>query len=234
MKIKNFKEGNINWKEWFKMFLISNLSFLNITSFENKAHYSFLSKSTKEMGGFDKIHNEQNVYFSNQDIKALLGQPASYFKAVDIEFSNQPSDGLLLDTIDYLPGDILVKSDRASMANGLELRAPFLDQHFAEFCLSLPHSFKIDSTQNKKLLRDAMEDYWPMSIRNRPKQGFSIDLKKWMELPEIKQIQSEVYNNGNALSEFIDMERLKSMHLNANSQWALVSLFAWKNNVKNR
>ncbi len=230
LKIKEGKDGDINWKEWFKMFLIKNVSFLNITSPQNLAHYNFLNKSIKSQSGFDKIHNDQNTYFSNRDIEALLGIQPSYARAKDVNFSNSPSDGLLLDTIEYMPGDILVKSDRASMANGLELRAPFLDQQFAEFCLSLPLSFKIDSTQNKKILRDAMEDYWPVSIRNRPKQGFSIDLNKWMQMPEIQQIRSEIDNDGNSLSEIIDIDRLKSLSLDANSEWDLLSLAAWKRN----
>jgi len=229
LKIQDGKEGNINWKEWFKMFLINNLSFLNITSRKNQAHHSFINQSIKSAVGFDGIHYEQNTFFSDDDIEAILGTTPSYHKMNDINFVDTPSDGLLLDCLDYLPGDILVKSDRASMANGLELRAPFLDQHFAEFCLSLPLSFKIDSSQNKKLLRDAMQDYWPISIKNRPKQGFSIDLEKWMSLPEILQIQSEIYSQQNSLSELIDLDKLKSISLDAKSQWALLSLSVWKN-----
>ena len=54
-------------------------------------------------------------------------------------------DILKNDISDYLPGDILVKTDRASMANGLELRTPFLDVDFASFCMSLPYNLKINT-----------------------------------------------------------------------------------------
>src|SRR5439155_909747 len=71
----------------------------------------------------------------------------------------------------YLPGDILVKVDRAAMAHGLETRAPFLDAELADYVLSLPWQMRFGGTKLKHLLRRACGHLWPASIRERGKQG---------------------------------------------------------------
>ncbi len=72
----------------------------------------------------------------------------------------------------YLPGDILVKVDRAAMAHGLETRAPFLDVDLAEFVLGLPATLRFRDPRLKGLLRAACGHLWPEPIRKRSKQGF--------------------------------------------------------------
>jgi len=74
----------------------------------------------------------------------------------------------------YLPGDILAKVDRASMAHGLEVRAPFLDAQLVDFVLSLPVSVRLDRGSSKSLLAAAVKDLWPDAIRRRPKQGSAL------------------------------------------------------------
>jgi asparagine synthase (glutamine-hydrolysing) len=80
------------------------------------------------------------------------------------------------DLATWLPGDILTKSDRASMAASLEMRAPFLDHDLVSWGLSLPARLKISGGQGKYVLKKAMEDLLPHQILYRPKQGFSNDL----------------------------------------------------------
>jgi asparagine synthase (glutamine-hydrolysing) len=87
-----------------------------------------------------------------------------------------------------MPGDILVKIDRASMAHGLELRAPFLDVDFAEFCLSLPSRFKLDGRQDKIILREAYSAEWPAAVRGRGKQGFGAPIRSWLASPPIRSL----------------------------------------------
>ena len=79
----------------------------------------------------------------------------------------------------YLPQDILLKTDRASMAHSLELRSPFLDHELVEFAFSLPRTWHRRGLKGKRLLRDSMHDYLPERIWNKRKQGFSMPLGHW-------------------------------------------------------
>jgi asparagine synthase (glutamine-hydrolysing) len=83
------------------------------------------------------------------------------------------------DVMTYLPGDILVKVDRASMANSLEMRAPFLDGEFFSWAFTQPLSAKLNGHSGKAILKRAMEPYLPHEILYRPKQGFTVPLARW-------------------------------------------------------
>jgi asparagine synthase (glutamine-hydrolysing) len=83
----------------------------------------------------------------------------------------------------YLVDDLLVKTDRASMAHSLELRVPFLDQHVADFALGLATPMKVRGTAKKRLLRRALAPLLPAEILRGPKQGFSIPLAAWLRGP---------------------------------------------------
>ena len=80
------------------------------------------------------------------------------------------------DLATWLPGAMLTKVDRASMANGLEVRAPFLDHRFVEFGLSLPASLKLRGGEGKYVLKRALEPLLPRDVLYRPKQGFAMSL----------------------------------------------------------
>jgi asparagine synthase (glutamine-hydrolysing) len=84
------------------------------------------------------------------------------------------------DSVDYLPGDILCKVDRATMANGLESRAPLLDARIAEFAWRTPPSMKVRDGQAKWLLRQVLYRYVPEDLVERPKMGFSVPQHAWV------------------------------------------------------
>ncbi len=86
-----------------------------------------------------------------------------------------------------LENDMLVKADRMSMANSLELRVPFLDHRIVDLASSLPSSWKIDGKQRKKILKDSCADLLPAEIMGRGKQGFEVPLLKWFRT-ELKSI----------------------------------------------
>ena len=102
---------------------------------------------------------------------------------------DQPSDAeffdrmMLLDTITYLPDDILVKVDRAAMAVGLETRVPIIDHRVFEFAQRLPHEYKVRGGQGKWLLRQLLYRHVPKAMVDRPKKGFSVPLASWLRGP---------------------------------------------------
>ena len=91
----------------------------------------------------------------------------------------------------YLEGDILVKVDRASMANSLEVRVPLLNRLLVEYAAHLPHSFKLRGLTTKFLLRQALKGLLPDSILTRPKKGFNVPVAKWFAGP-LKPLLAEV------------------------------------------
>lgn len=88
-------------------------------------------------------------------------------------------DSLLTDLRLVLPNDMLTKVDLMSMANGLEIRVPFLDHRVVEFLISLPDDCKIKGNYRKRILRDTFRGILPRKITNRTKQGFEVPLLKW-------------------------------------------------------
>jgi len=113
---------------------------------------------------------------------------------------------LYTDMKTYLPGDILVKVDRMSMANSLEVRAPILDYHLIEFASTIPSDLKYHKGEKKYLLKETVKQDLPKSILNRKKMGFSVPLAKWLRT-EIRELTEEtLFKSKAGLRDYFKMD----------------------------
>ncbi|MBT3996629.1 MAG: asparagine synthase (glutamine-hydrolyzing) [Chloroflexi bacterium] len=85
-----------------------------------------------------------------------------------------------VDSTTYLPGDLMVKADRMSMAHGLEVRSPFLDHHLIDFASTIPGEYSISGRSGKQILKRAYADLIPAEIANRKKAGFTVPVADWI------------------------------------------------------
>ncbi|HEY6434813.1 MAG TPA: asparagine synthase (glutamine-hydrolyzing) [Acetobacteraceae bacterium] len=137
----------------------------------------------------------------------------------------------------YLPEDILTKTDRASMFNGLEVRAPFLDRHFAEFVGSLPTRLKLRGTTGKYILKRLALRYLPPEIVNRKKHGFALPIGSLIRTLLRTRCRDVLLSRSNPVADWFErreIERLLQQHLSGSQEygkklWALYVLFSVAN-----
>jgi len=133
----------------------------------------------------------------------------------------------------YLLDDILVKVDRASMYNSLEVRAPFLDKNVVEFLNTLPKSFKQKGLNGKYILKQLMKDKLPGNIIHRPKKGFGIPLSDWIRndlkkpIEEILLTDNEYFNKKYIAQIFNEHNTKKANHRKL--IWNLYMFRMWGN-----
>ena len=133
----------------------------------------------------------------------------------------------------YLPGDILVKADRAAMAYSLEARAPWLDRRLAEAACRLPAGFKLHGRRGKHVFKEAMAGYLPPDILTRPKMGFAVPLAQWFRGPLRPLFERHVYRP--EMQELlcpVEARRLwaqhqSGLHDHSRKLWNLLLLARW-------
>jgi asparagine synthase (glutamine-hydrolysing) len=127
----------------------------------------------------------------------------------------------------YLPGDILVKVDRAAMAHGLETRAPFLDVDLVEFVWGLPWHLRFRDGSLKYLLREACADLWPEAVRNRSKQGFGAPVGSWIQRPDVQSLMKRLCAPNSPLMAVLPGARSTLPGLNPQLSWTRLCLGLW-------
>ena len=135
-------------------------------------------------------------------------QKESYLKRKEeilavISKGNDFNDVLFTDVSLVLQSDMLRKVDLMSMANGLEVRTPFLDHELMNFAFSIPANFKIDGQMKKKIVQDAAKEILPEMLYNRPKKGFEVPLGSWM-----RNELHDLINNDLLSDKFIKSQNL--------------------------
>jgi len=142
---------------------------------------------------------------------------------------------LLTDQMTYLPNDLLVKVDIASMANSLEARAPFLDHNLIEFAASLPENLKMNKFRTKSLLKKVAGRLVPSEVVYRKKMGFGVPIGKWFrgDMKDFVRgvlLSERSLNRGivkpEALKRYVD-EHTSATHDHAFQLWTLLMLELW-------
>jgi asparagine synthase (glutamine-hydrolysing) len=108
------------------------------------------------------------------------GTPAPALEAIERALGRTPEAVMLLDTVSYLPSDILTKVDRAAMSVSLETRVPFLDSQLYRFAWSLPGRARIRDGQGKWIVRRFLARHLPQETFQRPKMGFGLPIDRWL------------------------------------------------------
>jgi asparagine synthase (glutamine-hydrolysing) len=142
---------------------------------------------------------------------------------------------LFVDIMSYLPDDLLVKVDIASMANSLEARSPFLDHKLMEFAAALPPELKLSGITSKYLLKKAFSPLLPRSVLNRKKMGFGVPIDRWLRT-ELKELTYQILLEKRTVERGLFKEQAVRMLINEHMLkradhsyriWTLLFLELW-------
>ncbi|KAA0126495.1 asparagine synthase (glutamine-hydrolyzing) [Chryseobacterium sp. SN22] len=168
----------------------------------------------------------------NPEERIALGISSSYEQPYS--FTPNPdslNDIMRHDLETYVPANMMVKSDRMAMANSLEVRTPFLDIDFAEFCIQLPEQLKLNHDHDKIILREAMGSYWTETIRKRHKQGFGMSVKSWFDEENLIRLSGELLKNPDQkIFNYIDFKAVQKFLNKDHKHWNLLQLALWAHN----
>jgi asparagine synthase (glutamine-hydrolysing) len=150
-----------------------------------------------------------------------------------------PSDDyrklMLLDSLSYLPDDILVKVDRAAMANSLETRIPLLNHKLVEFAAQMPVGYLTDGVTGKHILRDILYRHVPKALIERPKMGFAVPVAEWLRGP-LREWSGDLLNSERLVAQgYLDagiINRVWREHVDGHADhsfrlWGVLSFQAW-------
>lgn len=185
-------------------------------------------------------HNDEALSMLRDDIRTKSSQQ-EFVNRKNAILQYLPGDAgindiLLTDMLLVLPNDMLTKVDLMSMANGLEVRVPFLDYEVVNFVFSLPGEYKINRQYRKRILQDAFRDVLPAKLYNRPKKGFEVPLLKWFrnEMRSLitDDLLSKEFIQSQGIFEYSTIEKLKQQLFSSNPGdahariWGLI-VFQW-------
>lgn len=198
----------------------------------------------KKYVGALAIQSRQQMYLSVVSYSDMSNNPAIYSKEPDTILTRERaiSDTLdyyqmmtLLDMLTYLPDDILVKVDRASMSVALEARVPILDHRVVEFAAAVPTHMKINGASGKWILKQVLQRHIPLALTDRPKMGFGVPVGDWLRGP-LREWASHLLNEKDLSRDgFLDSKKITNLWLDHASQkrdwsyqlWGLLMFQSW-------
>ena len=168
-------------------------------------------------------------YKNGESVKDITGRIYARVKDRDELTKKQ-----YLDLMCWLPGDILLKADKMSMAHSLELRVPFLDKKVMKMAEDIPSKYKITKENTKYVLRHAANRTLPDEWANRPKKGFPVPIRLWLKEEKYVQIVRRYFESEYA-AEFFDTDKIVKMldeHAsgkvnNARKIWTVFTFLVW-------
>lgn len=200
--------------------------------YQNLKQISFISQKNIEHPNILDFHQNSVRNSFNKEERNLLGISESFHQPYSFTPNpNSLNDIMRVDLEKYVPGNMMVKSDRMAMANSLEVRTPFLDIDFAEFCIQLPEQLKLNIENDKIILREAMGSYWTETIRNRNKQGFGMSVENWFEEDNLINLSNDLLKDPNQkVFNYIDFKATQKFLDKGQKHWNLLQLALWAHN----
>jgi len=191
--------------DWAPRFLLAKTTLLSLAASSEEGYARALSVTAPEI--------RQSLYSS--DFLSLRGSYRAEQRLVDLMRQAPGRSGLdkaqYADLKFWLPGDILTKVDRTSMAVSLEAREPLLDHRLIEFAARLPESTRIRSGQGKWLMKQTMRRYLPDDLLFRPKQGFVTPIAQWFRGPLAGSARGIASSSALARTGWFDPHRLTAI-----------------------
>lgn len=218
--------------------LRNHFSYTNIAAkfglklYQNLKQISFISQKNLEHPNILDFHQNSVRNSFNKEERNSLGISESFHQPYSFTpNSDSLNDIMRVDLEKYVPGNMMVKSDRMAMANSLEVRTPFLDIDFAEFCIQLPEQLKLNNENDKIILREAMGSYWTETIRNRNKQGFGMSVENWFEEDNLISLSNDLLKDSNQkVFNYIDFKATQKFLDKGQKHWNLLQLALWAHN----
>ncbi len=193
---------------------------------------SFVTNQNLHYNSIVDFHqNHVRNYFSPQE-RIELGIESNFYQPFSFTINDSSlNDIMRIDLEKYVPSNMMVKSDRMAMANSLEVRTPFLDLDFAEFCIQLPENLKLTTHHDKIILRESMQNYWTETIRNRKKQGFGSSVKNWFTEKSLQHLSDSLLKDSSQkVFRFLDFKNTQKFLNQDAKHWNILQLALWANN----
>jgi asparagine synthase (glutamine-hydrolysing) len=157
-----------------------------------------------------------------------------------VQASGRLDQKLGTDILTYLPGDLLVKADRMTMAHSLEGRSPFLDHEFAGWAARLPENMKLRGRTSKYLLKKAAKKLLSPKVLNKGKQGFGIPVGAWFRGPLASWTRERLLQEDAAINDYFKPDSVRKLFKeheegrtnHGNKLWTLIMLELWLNKYK--
>jgi asparagine synthase (glutamine-hydrolysing) len=180
------------------------------------------------------IQFEEIRKYLNFEIRSFQAQDAFYAELKESGVRNKLDLMVRSDLLSYLPGDLMVKADLASMANGLEVRSPLLDDEVVEWGLQLPKRFRIKGFETKHILKDVARSLVPNTLIDRPKMGFGIPRAEWLR-GDLKEITYDLLTDQTAKQRGWfnqkEVENVLKIHMEGQDQdlalWPMLMIELW-------